>query len=463
MGCREWQVPAGVLGARTLRRAGASFDPEDAARWIGGGALWKLDFAASTATPVATLYHRTRPNEIDGELPSYLYNFYHHDGRTFLIGQRCYLSVYELLKDGRLKLWAVCGTPHDLANIARWKLPATIAEAIQPKKGPDKQGVGQFHDFVSFPEEALRGLGLVLWVDKNGDGIVQPEEIEVGQPGYAIAGGWGSGNATLDLRFLLAKGEQKKQFFVAGARYQGIPAFRRPDYHLAECLDAAKPLRPPAEATGPVVYDVQATVQDGFGHLLVNASPMRAFDADGRLLWTLPNPWIGVHGSHNAPLPEIGVMQGALYFLGTAPLDSRGEVTVLNGNHGRFFVMTTDGLYLDEMFKDVRVTQQADAYLIGGECFGERCGNGRNFIVASSRNQYIVILKVVSRHGRLDCIRVDPPPGHGSSTTACAGGSACNSSPPCPWTTPQRRNWSARSPAAVGRRAHARAGASIRS
>jgi hypothetical protein len=382
-----WDAASGALrreffGPARYGAPGASFDPEDATRWIGGGALWKLDFTAATATPLATLYHRTRPNQIDGELPSYLYNFCHQDGRTFLIGQRCYLSVYELLGDGRLKLWAVCGTPHDLANIARWTLPATIARALKLNHLPGRQDkqdkvVGQFHDFLSFPEETLRGLGLVLWVDKNGDGIVEPDEIELSGPGYSIAGAWGSGNATLKMRFLLGKGEQKKQFFVGTLAPQGFLPSGAPDYRLVESLAAAKPLRLPATTGRPPLTDVQATAQDGFGHLLVNASPLRAFDADGALLWTLPNRWVGVHGSHDAPLPETGVMQGALYFLGTAPLDSRGEVTVLNGNHGRFFVLTTDGLYLDEMFKDVRVTQQADAYLIGGECFGGYFGCNR--------------------------------------------------------------------------------------
>jgi hypothetical protein len=378
-----WDAATGAfrrefLGPARYGAPGAGFDCEDATRWIGSGALWKLDFAAATATPTATLYHRTQPNQIDGELPSYLYNFCHQDGRTFVIGQRCYLSVYELLKDGRLKLWAVCGTAHDLANIARWTLPRTIAEAMKLDEVPGLQDkVGQFHDFVSLPEESLRDRGLVLWVDKNGDGIVQPEEIELSEPGYSIVGGWGSGNATLNLRFLLSKGQQKKQFFVGTLASQGFLPSGAPDYRLARCLEAAKLLRPASESSGPPVHDVQATAQDGFGRLLVNASPMRAFDANGKLLWTVPNPWIGVHGSHEAPLPEIGVMQGALYFLGTAPLDSQGEVTVLNGNHGRFFVMTTDGLYLDEMFKDVRVTQQADAYLIGGECFGGYFGRNR--------------------------------------------------------------------------------------
>ncbi len=379
-----WDAATGAfrrefLGPARYGAPGAGFDSEDATRWIGSGALWKLDFAAATAVPTATLYHRTQPNQIDGELPSHLYNFYHQDGRTFLIGQRCYLSVYELLKDGRLKLWAVCGTPHDLANIARWTLPATIAKALKLQDAVGQQATitGQFHDFFNLPEESLRGLGLVLWVDKNGDGIVQPEEIELSQAGYSIPGGWGSGNATLNLRFLLRKGEKGSELFLTTLASKGFLPSGAPDYRLADALAAAKPVQLPVVSGKPLLSNLQATAQDRFGHLLVNSSPMCAFDAKGTLLWTVPNRWVGVHGSHDAPLPEMGVMQGALYFLGTAPLDSQGEVTVLNGNHGRFFVLTTDGLYLDEMFKDVRVTQQADAYLIGGECFGGYFGCNR--------------------------------------------------------------------------------------
>jgi hypothetical protein len=133
------------------------------------------------------------------------------------------------------------------------------------------------------------------------------------------------------------------------------------------------------------------SVRDRFGRFLVNTSPMRAFAPDGKVAWTFQNQWVGVHGSHNAPLPETGVMQGVLYFLGTAPLDDKAEVTVMNGNHGRFFVMTTDGMYLDEMFKDVRVTQQVDAYLIGGECFGgffAKSDKDGNYYLQSGHTDY---------------------------------------------------------------------------
>jgi hypothetical protein len=113
------------------------------------------------------------------------------------------------------------------------------------------------------------------------------------------------------------------------------------------------------------------TSVDRFGDTVFNSDPaMKCVAPDGRTLWTYPNQWTNVHGSHAAPLPEIGVMQGALFFLGMAPLDDRSDVFVMNGNHGRFFVLTSDGLYLDEMFKDVRMGSAVDAYLIGGECFG---------------------------------------------------------------------------------------------
>ena len=393
-----WDAASGALrrelfGPSRYGAPGAGFDTDDATRWVGGGAAWKVDFTTAKATPLATLYHRTRPGQIDGELPAYLYHFYHRDGRTFLIGQGCYQSVYELLADGRLKLWAVCGTAHMLANPVRWTLPVALtqAEKLKDTFAGHGQITGQFHDRINVPEERLRDLGLVVWVDRNGDGVVQPEEVQVGDPGLAIVGGWGSGNLTLDLRFLARSGTTGERYSVLTLSPGGMLPSGAPDYRLAESLAAARPVQLPPPMHGPVLADVQATLQDRFGRLLVNASPMRAFDAQGQPLWTFPNRWVGVHGSHAAPLPEIGVMQGALYFLGSAPLDKQGDVTVLNGNHGRFFVMTTDGLYVDEMFKDVRVTQQADAYLIGGECFGGFFGRNKidgNYYLQSGHTDY---------------------------------------------------------------------------
>ncbi|MBE3135414.1 MAG: hypothetical protein IMZ55_18260, partial [Acidobacteria bacterium] len=125
-----------------------------------------------------------------------------------------------------------------------------------------------------------------------------------------------------------------------------------------------------AVAVDLATNEVESSV-DRFGNVVVNSDPeMKALAPDGRTLWTYPNRWTNVHGSHAAPLPETGVMQGTLFFLGMAPLDAKADVFVVNGNHGRFFALTSDGFYLDEMFKDVRMGAAVDATLIGGECFG---------------------------------------------------------------------------------------------
>jgi hypothetical protein len=131
---------------------------------------------------------------------------------------------------------------------------------------------------------------------------------------------------------------------------------------------------------------------DRFGNVVCNSDPeMKCFAPDGKTLWFYPNRWSNVHGSHNAPLPETGVMQGALFFLGMAPLDDKADVFVMNGNHGRFFVISSDGLYLDEMFKDVRMGASLDAYLIGGECFGGCFGKSAkdgNYYLQSGHTDY---------------------------------------------------------------------------
>lgn len=154
-------------------------------------------------------------------------------------------------------------------------------------------------------------------------------------------------------------------------------------------------------------YNEVETTTDRFGNLICNSDPqMKAFAPDGKLLWTYPNRWSNVHGSHNAPLPQTGVMQGCLFFLGTAPLDEKSDVFVINGNHGRFFLLTSDGLYLDEMFRDVRMGGTLDAQMIGGECFGGffgRSDKDGNYYLQSGHTDYRIFridgLKEAKRGG----------------------------------------------------------------
>ena len=371
----------------------ASFDTADHTRWIGGGAQWKLDFDKKTATPVSTLYHQTTAGELQTRIQGKYWNFYHQDGRTFLIAYGEGQSIYELRADGSLKLWAFYSTLSAIAQMPRWTLPKAITDlpAVQAifadniKKNrvlPDDAVIkpfGTWGDMVQLDEHLLGDTSL-LWVDRNGDGIAQPEEFEVLPEGDSFRlSSWGVGNPTLDLKIPAMIGGKP---VIIPLKPDGFLPSGAPNYSLAKGVASAVPI-------DPGMVGVEA-IQDHSGREIFNSSPMKGVAPDGHTLWSFPNRWVGVHGSHEAPLPETGVMQGTLYFLGTAPLDSDGEVFVMNGNHGRFFVLTTDGMYLDEMFKDVRVAQNADAYLIGGECFGGFFGRAEdgNYYLQSGHTDY---------------------------------------------------------------------------
>ena len=181
---------------------------------------------------------------------------------------------------------------------------------------------------------------------------------------------WGTGSPTLDMNIPARIGGNSVILHVYP---HGFLASGAPDYSLKRALDSAVSLDFQPNGDGAT------SIQDHFGREIFNDTPMRGVGKDGKTLWTFPNRWVGVGWlDSEAPLPKPGEMQGVLYFLGSAPLDSQSDVMVTNSNYGRFFIMTTDGMYLDEFFRDVRVSQATDAYLIGGEPFGGYFGRGED-------------------------------------------------------------------------------------
>ncbi len=349
-----WDLESGKVvyqkyGCPPYGGPGASFDPEDASRWLGLGCQWRLDLGAGSASCTHVLNERwqLRPR----------YRFVRADGRTFLLGFGKVIYVSEILPDGTLKDHAFLASTHRYCYHHHWDPPAAFVEAFRGAYPPPEKGRAL--------EPSDKGPG-VLWVDANGDGELQPGEMDFSTDCEHFAGGsWGHDQYDLTLRVPITMDGQRRiavlapdGFLPGGApKYPGLNAACKAGVAIALARN-----------------EVDSAV-DRFGNMVCNAEPaMKCFSPAGELLWTYPNRWVGVHGSHKAPLPRTGVLQGALFFLGMARLDDKADVFVLNGNHGRFFVMTSDGMYLDEMFKDVRVGGARDEYYIGGEPFGGSFG-----------------------------------------------------------------------------------------
>lgn len=359
---------------------GSGFDPENPKRWIGLGCFWEVDIEQGSARPTHIL------SLAEGHFGNYEphgYLFFREAGRTFVCTRGKIALLSEVLPDGTLHdIAAVAGT-HHFGYGCQWDPPQSYIDAFYAK-WPEKRAQEKPGRKGNGKPWSQRGMG-VLWVDRNGDGEPQQEEFNFCGDDIAFAGGaWGHLQSSLTLYVPVEVDDQVK---IAAITPRGFLANGVPDYPT---LDEAIAEATPIALTAGYKRSGVSTVRDRFGRFLFNSDPeMNAYaiksntqvdlqssksTLSGQHLWEYPNQWSDVHGSHKAPLPEPGVMQGVMAFLGCAPFDDCSDVVFMNGNHGRCFLMTTDGLYLDECFVDVRVSYLRNEYRLGGEIFGGTFG-----------------------------------------------------------------------------------------
>ena len=359
------------IGCPPYGSPGVGFDPEHGTRWIGQSCLWELDPEVGTSRITSVL--QPAAGHLDGRIQEPLnYRFVHRDGRTFVLGSKSLNLISELRPDGTLRDLAILT---DVVNFYRgigYRDDPAFLSAVK-KVFPKASETNKFRD------PSCRYAGL-LWVDRNGNGKLDEEEFEFTPPNVKFGHfGWGQlfDSLELTLPYQNAAGEQ----FVLTLKPDGYLPSGAPNYSLQRTLSEAKKLSselPPGSRS-----IIEGAMDDGAGGILVNTSPyLFSLTRDGRIRWFYRNLWTGVHGSHNAPLPRPGELQGVLFGLGTAPLDDQSRVAVFAGNHGRYFVFTTDGIYLDEMFSDCRVAEVVGPGLIGGEAFGG------NFAFDAARRRY---------------------------------------------------------------------------
>lgn len=348
---------------------GSGFDPENPRRWIGLGCFWDVDIDKNTARPTSVI------SLDEGHFGNYhpqSYQFFREEGRTFLCARGKIALISEVLSDGTIRDIAATAGTHHFAYGCDWEPPQSYIDAFYekwPEKRALKKPMGRKGEGKPWRE---RGMG-VLWVDRNGDGVPQKEEFDFCGDDIAYGdGAWGHLQTSLTLNMPVVMNGQTK---IAAISPKGFLKNGIPDYPtLDEAISEATPI----DLSIGYKRSGVATVRDSSGRFIFNSDPeMNAYAVDGRHLWSYPNQWSNVHGSHKAPLPEPGVLQGTLGILGLAPFDEEGEVFFMNGNHGRCFMLTTDGLYLDEAFVDVRVSYLKNEYRLGGEIFGGSFGQSK--------------------------------------------------------------------------------------
>ncbi len=340
-----WKAETGKLvrelfGATSYGALGGVVCPDDPLVVVGQGCEWRIDPQTGHAACVAVITRDGMEVSRFAPLP---------DGRTYLFAASTWafsagpLRIFQRLGDGN------------------YKLRGTIFYADENGKE------------LPLPEHGKPSVTkkTMLWADANDDAQRQPDEISGvdGEMRFSEWAMWLTPDGTLY--------SKDKQF-----KLQGFTACGAPRYDLAQ------PVTMPAAGLGSA--DGRTVL--AWGEYGRDRSWMRALDiASGKQLWQYPDTFVGVHGSHNAPPPEIGLVRGSYPPCGVARLpDPIGNVWIIPTNVGEWHVLTEQGYYLTRLFQPDPLKVEWPAAAVpganldnvppgmGGEDFGGSATLGRD-------------------------------------------------------------------------------------
>lgn len=226
-------------------------------------------------------------------------------------------------------------------------------------RGSDWKDLFQREEFAGLVPEGLNIKGdpwknpfFFIWSDRNGDGHVQPDEMQTRK------GPAGGITVLPDLSFCVsrlgeAKGPAQAVRFAPEFADGEVPA-----YDLAKGQTLLDGVSGPASSGGDQV------LVDNAGNVVVTlgsrpfAQHSISGGSNGVATWSYPNPWPGLHASHEAARPtQPGQVIGATRLLGgmfTPGHSDAGALWAVNGNMGNLYLFTSDGLFVATIFKDVR-------------------------------------------------------------------------------------------------------------
>jgi hypothetical protein len=346
------RVSVWTLDGRLLRAfygpseygGGGRLDPVDKSRFYFHGMEFQLDWRRGVDRLVRVLF-RPGPGDlglpsgfgVEGQPEMPLY-------RTTASGVRRYFtncynsnptngaSVVLLWLDRQ----AVCVPVAAMGRANDWSLLKTAAFKPRLPAGVELRNGSWSTDL------------LFAWSDRNADGQVQPEEVTFLK---ASSGGF---TVMPDLSIVVSRVDGRAVRYVP----QRFTAEGAPVYELATAETLVEGAQPPTSSGGD-----QALVHpSGWTILTVAPKPFAPQSLGGvfrgRPRWSYPDLWPGLHASHESPPPDrAGELIGTTRLLGgfvTPRAGEAGPLWAINGNQGNIYLFTADGLFVAELFRDVR-------------------------------------------------------------------------------------------------------------
>ena len=319
-----WDTKTGKLwkeffGSTDYGALGGAIDPLDPNVMVGMGCEWKLDPVTGLSSCVSVI---TR------------------DGMA--------ASRFGVGKNGRVYL----------ATSPEWNKVATTSIYERPGDG-DYKLRGRFHIDT---DPQTQSATTRYWADANGDGQEQPDEVTTAA-GKFSANGWYLA-FTPDLTFYSGH----EQFKCIGFTAAGAPRY-----------DLSHPVEMPHADEQGGLGSADGSLVIYNGHYAADRSTFNVYNiASGKKLWSYPNDFVGVHGSHNATPAEVGMIRGAYDLVGTAKLPAPlGNIWLISTNVGEWHILTGDGFYLTGLFEADQLQVKFPPKAIpGADMSHAPCGGG---------------------------------------------------------------------------------------
>jgi DNA-binding beta-propeller fold protein YncE len=301
-----WDAKSGAFvkeffGPTSYGALGGAINPLDPNLMVGQGCEWRIDPKTGKSTCLGTLTREGMENARIGVGSNGKVYVATATRWAFDLG---HVNIHERIADGDYKLRGTF-----------FFTDASNKEIAAPPHGKTGNAGRTAH-----------------WCDENGDGLRQDNEIQY-MEGISRFSGWYM-YMTPDLTFY----SENKQFKVTGFSACGAPKY-----------DFSKPVKMPASGHGSA--DGKLVLHGGeYGK---DHTEMSCYDiASGKHLWSFPDNFNGVHGSHNAPPDEVGLIRGSFGPCGSATLpEPIGNIWIIPTNVGEWHMMNERGFYLTGLFQ----------------------------------------------------------------------------------------------------------------
>ncbi len=318
---------------------GGTLDPKDKTLFYIHAMQFKLDWEKGTNQIESVFY---RPGPDDQALPDGYGSTGQPETPIYFKGHRYWTNWNNGNPTGGTPVATIWidrnGIAVPVAAMGRandWKLLKSEAYLSKWPKDADAKG------------DVWKNQAMFIWSDTNGDGHAQPDEVTIAR---ASVGGI---TVMDDLAFVASRiNDKATRFAPTKLTDAGVPIYSMEGEVLVEGSQS------PTSSGG----DQALVTPDGWTLLSIAPKPFAPQSLGGAYCgvpkWSYASNWPGLHASHESPAPsETGQVIGTTRILGnvvTPRAGDAGPLWCVNGNMGNMYLFTADGLFVAELFRDVR-------------------------------------------------------------------------------------------------------------